>query len=161
MLGFMEKDTRELFENFNRFYYPELKSFAISYLTLVTTILVFSITFAEKVILPNENNRKYSIFLFAAWFMFFISIIFGGYGLWRLFSAYNIANDWYYLYDNNSPSMEYKIHHFKAIYSTAYGFLNYSGLAFVIGMLFLVTSGLLRLLKRKVMMFKLLDSNNS
>ncbi len=140
----MKQETNELFKIFLEFYYPELKSFAISYLTLVTTILVFSITFAEKVI-SKGANKKYSVFLFGAWFMFLLSIIFGGYGLWRLFAAANIARGWYWLYDDVNISIESRITHFKAIYSIAYRFLNYSGVALVFGIISLMLSGLIKL----------------
>ncbi len=143
----MEEVSKDLFYNFTHSYYPELKTFATSYLTLVTTILVFSITFAEKIILPQKSNSKYNSMIFFAWFAFLTSIILGGYALWRLFAAYNIANDWYSLYDSANPIKENKIRQFKTIYSIAYRFLNYSGIVFVIGIMFLVASGLVKLFK--------------
>ena len=77
--------------------------------------------------------------------MFLFSIILGGYGLWRLFAAANIASDWYSLYDNVHPTIESKINQFKAVYSKAYWFLNFSGIVFVFGISFLLLSGLLRI----------------
>lgn len=143
----MEQETNDLFNNFIHLYYPELKTFATSYLTLVTTILVFSITFAEKIIQPKGSNNKYHFILFTAWFMFFISIIFGGYGLWRLFAAYSVATNWYHLYNATNPDKEIEILRFRIVYDIAYRYLNYSGIAFVIGIMFLVLSGLVKIFK--------------
>jgi hypothetical protein len=65
----------EITKNFLTYDYPEAKDMAKSFLTLIAAILVFLITFSEKIIGFQTAGRNKKIFIVMSWVLFLISII--------------------------------------------------------------------------------------
>lgn len=84
-------ETDQAFRIFLSFVYPELKSFSLNFLTLVSGVLAFSVTFADKVLGITGGFSRRHLPLSGAWSMFLCSIALTGYGLWRLFGAAEVA----------------------------------------------------------------------
>ena len=72
---------------FLEFVYPETKDLCKLFLTLVSGILVFSVTFSEKIVNFQTAGRWARSLLLTAWTMFIIAIISGGSSLTLLFLA--------------------------------------------------------------------------
>lgn len=71
-------------ELFLKYDYPETKDMCKQFLTLVSSILVLSVTFSDKVIKFDKQlstSLSSSICLVSSWGMFFFAIIFCGLGL--------------------------------------------------------------------------------
>lgn len=71
-------------DKFVKYGYPEIKSLSIQFLTLVTSILVFSITFSEKIINYNQTKNSIRLTLTLGWTFLILAIVSNGIGL-----AYN------------------------------------------------------------------------
>ncbi|NNV57299.1 hypothetical protein [Limnovirga soli] len=71
-------------DKFVKYGYPEIKSLSIQFLTLVTAILVFSITFSEKIINYNQTKNSIRLTLTLGWAFLIFAIVTNGIGL-----AYN------------------------------------------------------------------------
>lgn len=71
-------------DKFVKYGYPEIKSLSIQFLTLVTAILVFSITFSEKIINYNQTKNSIRLTLTLGWTFLILAIVTNGIGL-----AYN------------------------------------------------------------------------
>lgn len=78
---------------FTDFVYPEVKDLCKHFLTLVSGILVFSITFSEKIIDFQRAKPWERWLLLAAWAMFFLTFIGGGASLTMLFVAAGRARE--------------------------------------------------------------------
>jgi hypothetical protein len=72
----MEQDF--LSENFLKYDYAETKDLAKSFLTLVSAILVFSLTFAEKIVDFQKASRFLKAMMVTSWGMFIIAISLAG-----------------------------------------------------------------------------------
>jgi hypothetical protein len=72
---------------FLEFVYPETKDLCKLFLTLVSGILVFSVTFSEKIVSFQTAGKWARSLLLTAWVMFVIAIISGGSSLTLLFLA--------------------------------------------------------------------------
>ena len=72
---------------FLEFVYPETKDLCKLFLTLVSGILVFSVTFSEKIVSFQTAGKWARSLLLTAWVMFVIAIIRGGSSLTLLFLA--------------------------------------------------------------------------
>jgi len=74
-------EQSELFLKYN---YPETRDLCKHFLTLIGSILAFSVTFSEKIIKFDKQLTivySSSICLISAWVMLFSAIIFCGIGL--------------------------------------------------------------------------------
>jgi hypothetical protein len=68
-------------EMFFRYEYGETKDLIIAFLTLLSGILVFSLTFAEKIVVINQSSAIARSLLITAWSCFILSIILCGLAL--------------------------------------------------------------------------------
>src|SRR5262245_44112271 len=66
---------------FMQFYYPETKDLCKTFLTLVTAVLVFSLTFSDKIVDFARATRLAKRLLLAAWFSMLGAILVCGVGL--------------------------------------------------------------------------------
>ena len=89
----MDEETKPDTENsespnskiFIQFYYPEIKDLSKSFLTLISGILAFSVTFSTSIIGFPATSSTQLIFLISAWLSFVIAIITtGGYQKYEL-----------------------------------------------------------------------------
>jgi hypothetical protein len=71
--------------------YSEAKDLAKSFLTLISAILVFSITFSEKIISFQNAARRRRIFLVICWICLMVSIIGCGLSIVIYFSSLVLA----------------------------------------------------------------------
>lgn len=71
-------------EKFIKYGYPEIKSLSIQFLTLLTAILIFSLTFSEKIVNYNQSTSLIRAILITGWTLLILAIICDGIGL-----AYN------------------------------------------------------------------------
>lgn len=71
--------------DFLQFVYPEAKDLCKHFLTLVSGILVFSVTFAEKILTISTASKGQKLILFSAWVFFILAFILGGVSLTGLF----------------------------------------------------------------------------
>jgi len=69
-------DTRE--NKFLGFLYPEIKDLAKHFLTLVSGVLVFSVTFSDKIISFENAKPLQKIAIIAAWLLWIVAVIFIG-----------------------------------------------------------------------------------
>jgi hypothetical protein len=74
----MEGSAAELFLRYD---YTETKDLAKAFLTLVSSILVISITFSEKMVGGQSANRRSRLALSSCWLFLIISIIICGFAL--------------------------------------------------------------------------------
>src|ERR1700754_907447 len=68
-------------EIFLKYNYPETKEMCLHFLTLLTGVLAFSISFAEKVFDFQKANKKRRLIIIWSWCLYLIAIIFCGVGL--------------------------------------------------------------------------------
>jgi hypothetical protein len=119
-------------EMFIQFYYPEVKDLSKSFLTLVSGILAFSITFSTSIIGVSTASKLQLILLISAWLFFIIAIIAAGSGLYNNFVAANIANKAIL----NDTELK-----FRQLLKRPYMLLNIAGVSFVIGLILLALAG--------------------
>ena len=55
--------------------YPEIKSLSIQFLTLLAAILVFSVTFSEKIINFNQTKLPIRLTLAAGWSLLILAVM--------------------------------------------------------------------------------------
>ncbi|WP_395664409.1 hypothetical protein [Methylocella sp.] len=70
--------SEALYDNFLKYDYAETKDLAKSFLTLTSAILVFSLTFAEKIVDFQKSSLRIKSLMLAAWGMFIITISLAG-----------------------------------------------------------------------------------
>ncbi len=124
-------------EIFIQFYYPEIKDLSKSFLTLVSGILAFSITFSTSIIGVSTASKLQLILLISAWLFFVIAIIAAGSGLYSNFVAANLAN---------KAILGDSALKFKQLLKRPYIFLNIAGVSFVIGLILLALAGVTKFL---------------
>jgi hypothetical protein len=67
--------------------YKEAKDLATSFLTLIAAVLVFTVTFSEKVVGFANASKSKKLFLVASWILFLLAIIFCGTALVAYYNA--------------------------------------------------------------------------
>lgn len=68
-------------ENFLKYNYTETKDMCLHFLTLITAVLVFSLSFSEKVFDFHNSTKRKKLIVISGWCLFILSIIFCGLGL--------------------------------------------------------------------------------
>ncbi len=68
-------------DKFIKYGYPEIKSLGIQFLTLLTAILIFSLTFSEKIVNYNQSTNSVRAILIGGWTFLILAIISDGIGL--------------------------------------------------------------------------------
>src|SRR5574341_8009 len=122
-------------EMFIQFYYQEIKDLSKSFLTLVSGILAFSVTFSTSIIGVSTASLSQLLFLICAWLFFIIAIIAAGSGLYSNFVSANVANK------AILTDAQLEIKH---LLGKPYRLLNIAGVSFVIGLILLVVAGAMK-----------------
>lgn len=122
-------------DTFVKFVYPETKDLCKHFLTLVSGILVFSVTFSEKIVdFHNADDWPRRLLLFT-WAMLAVAFVAGGLSLTMLFVAASRAA-------GNHP-------HWGRLMELGGFTLFAAGGAFVLGLLALAACGVLAVQSRK------------
>jgi hypothetical protein len=121
-------------KNFMTYDYAELKDLCKQFLTLVSGILVFSVTFAEKIVGYRAVARWP---LLASWIAFIIAIVLCGLGLGLIALAGGQAV-------SGAPSETYRHMESQAVRLT-FG----AGLSFVLGLTCLIVAGVLTMFTKQ------------
>jgi len=122
----MQWQIPEEAKNFMTYDYAELKDLCKQFLTLVSGILVFSVTFADKIVGCRAVARWP---LLASWIAFIIAIVLCGLGLGRIALAGGQAV-------SGAASGTYRKMEYQAVQLT-FG----AGLIFIIGLICLILAG--------------------
>ena len=117
---------------FLKFHYAEVKDLSKHFLTLITAVLTFSITMAEKFIEISTAAWYFKAAIVFCWFLFLCALASCGLGLYFIFLAGEQA----------SGSIIYKYKDdFKKFSQKSYICLDTAGILFVIGMIVLALLG--------------------
>lgn len=124
--------------------YPEIKSLSFQFLTLLTAILIFSLTFSEKIVNYTQSTTTIRAILITGWTFLIAAIISDGIGL-----AYNAVALPYALSDLH----EYNVKHTLSaeFYEPALNSVKLillSGTFFIAGLICIVAAGIASLIKR-------------
>jgi hypothetical protein len=128
----------EITKNFLTYDYPEAKDLAKSFLTLIAAILVFSITFSEKIIGFQTAARSKKVFLVMSWVLFFIAIICCGVAIVINYSAILEAVDC-----GLSPCDSPHGWNYWDEFNAGNGIMGIAGVSFGLGLISLIVSALL------------------
>ena len=122
-------------DNFVSHGYEEIKSISIRFLTLLTAILVFSVTFSEKIVKPEFAKKQTKKILIAGWVCLVAAIILDGLGI--TLNVYALASA---LYDQNinEGTSHYLGFTVRALFSMILG-----GIFFVAGIILIVYAGII------------------
>ncbi|MGN6440193.1 MAG: hypothetical protein ACTHMM_26940 [Agriterribacter sp.] len=124
-------------EKFIKHGYPEIKSLGIQFLTLVTAILVFSLTFSEKIVNYSHANAPIRAILIISWTLLILAIIADGIGL--AFNAFALPTALTDQYDNETGKSA-SISFYEPAF-TALKAILMSGALFIGGLISLVIAG--------------------
>jgi len=122
-------------KNFMTYDYAELKDLCKEFLTLVSAILVFSITFADKIVGFKATSRWP---LLVSWIAFIVAIVLCGLGLGLIALAGGQAV-------SGAPSDIYRSMEYRASMMT-FG----AGLSFLIGLAALIVAGVLAMFTKQI-----------
>ena len=123
-------------EQFMKYDYAETKDLCKQFLTLVSGILVFSITFAEKIVGYKEEGISARWPIVASWASFIVAISLVGIALGLIARAGGSAV-------NGGPEEFYRnLENLAALFSIL------GGLSFIVGLLCLVIAGMKTLARR-------------
>src|SRR5690242_17015160 len=117
----------DLAEKFLKYDYAEAKDLCKQFLTIVITVLVFSATFAEKIISFNSASNISKLLLMASWASMTVSIINCGIGL-----AYITIMAGRVVYNQRSD--------FEHIASVALVWIASAGILFIIGLVLMIVA---------------------
>jgi len=126
----------EFVDTFLKYDYAETKDLCKSFLTLVSAILVFSVTFSEKIVGFPQAKTGAKTCLVTAWGLFLIAIIACGVGLTLIAMA---AGEVLYRPQQGYPEVAF----------TAYNWIVVAGCAFVIGLIMLIVAALFSVYARR------------
>jgi hypothetical protein len=115
-------------EKFLKYNYQETKDLGLHFLTLVTAVLVFSLSFAEKVFDFQHSTKKKRLILILGWCLYLLSIITCGLGLTLNALAGGAA-----AYN----------HDYQAFATASYEFIIFAGACFILGLIFTMISAIL------------------
>lgn len=121
-------------EMFITFYYSEVKDLSKSFLTLVSGILAFSVTFSSTILDYPNTSASQVVYLIISWFFLIIAIIAAGSGIYTNFVSANIAQK--AIMEKRENEIE-----FKSLTKVPYLVISFAGVAFVIGLIFLALAG--------------------
>src|SRR4051794_12704419 len=132
--------TPQQLELFNTFYYVELRSLTMSFLTLIVSVFTISVVFAEKVVVLTPPIRWRHVPIILAWVLFSIALALGGLGLMWLYVCGEIAHGSLII------ATKWKLFPLLGI---VYKVLGVAGLAFGGGIVLLAFSAVLKLFQQK------------
>jgi len=113
----------KLAELFLKYNYLEVKDLSKSFLTIIITVFMLSVTFSEKIVDYQKSKLKTKLLMVISWILLILSIIFCGIGL--IFISIAGGQAVYGVYFYGSASLSYK-------------FIIISGISFVLGLVFMI-----------------------
>jgi len=123
---------------FLKYNYAESKDLCKEFLTLVSGVLVFSVTFAEKIVRFSDYRARGRWTLFGAWIALVAALISGGIGLTELGFAANAA------VNASDPSLIQFFGHKADMW------MYTGGVLFVLGLLLIVVAGALSMFAKPI-----------
>jgi len=142
-----EVDPIEGFNDAKKFIeygYPQIKELSIQFLAILTSILVFSVTFSEKIINHNTAKSYSKITIIFGWSFIILAIISDGIGLaFNAFALPFALSDVYTIEHYKINSDYFYIPAFKSLFA-----ILLSGFLFILGLLSIVITGILSVLNR-------------
>jgi hypothetical protein len=125
-------------ELFMKYDYAESKDLCKEFLTLVSGVLVFSVTFAEKIIAFSDHRSRGRWTLFGSWISLIVALILGGIGLALLGMAADVAV--------HAPDLS----RILLLENRSVLFMFWGGVFFVLGLILIVFAGALSMFARPV-----------
>lgn len=131
-------------DKFIKYGYPEIKSLATQMITLLTSVLVFSITFSEKIVnFSNAETYKRQILLLS-WTFLILAIVCDGIGLaFNSFALPFALSDVHTIETSKENSTE-----FYEPAARSLSFIVFSGLFFILGLISLIIAGISSMAKK-------------
>ena len=120
---------------FVEFHYIEIKDLLKHFLTLISASLVFSITFAEKIVDLEHATTSQQGMLFTAWFLLVIALGSCGLGLYTLYLSAERAI--------NMELFQSEVD-FRGLVRYSYLFQDIAGILFGVALLLLVIAAALK-----------------
>jgi len=117
---------------FMQYDYKEVKDLSTQFITLITAVLIFSLTFSEKVVEFKNAQQPIRNLLLISWSLFLASIV--GCGLCLVLNTYAASE---MLYNEGQQSNAFMASHYSALS------LLGAGCMFVIGLVLLIVAGFL------------------
>lgn len=131
-------------EKFIKYGYPEMKSLAIQFLTLLTAILIFSLTFSEKIVNYNQASTSVRAILIFGWTLLILAIVSDGIGIaYNAIALPTALADLNNLERSRSMSSEFYEPAFVSL-----KFILMSGAFFIGGLVCIVSSGIASLISQ-------------
>ena len=125
-------------DNWLKYDYPEIKSLCIQFITLTTSLLIVSITFAEKIVNFSQADNRTRILVVVGWIFMIFSIIFNFIALYlNGMTLQNALNDMFLREQNQY----YNSGLFEPIGKTFIA-ITFGGLCFILGLVVVVTIGI-------------------
>lgn len=126
-------------DKFIKYGYPEIKALSFQFLTLISAILIFSLTFSEKIINYVQANTLIKTILITGWTLLLMAIISDGIGV-----AYNAYAVPIALVDimNKENNLSNIPHFYEPAFISLRAILM-SGIFFIGGVFCIVLSGVL------------------
>ena len=125
-------------ELFLKYDYPYCGDLFKEFLTLVSGVLVFSVTFAEKIVRFTDHRARGRWTLFGSWISLIVALIVGGIGLALLGMAANVA---VHAPDPNQIVL---------LENRAVLFMFCGGVLFVVGLILIVVAGALSMFAKPI-----------
>jgi hypothetical protein len=125
----------EFSAKFLGFDYPETKDLCKQFLTLISGLLVFSVTFGDKYV--GQAPFYCKLLLVTSWFFLLLAIIGAGLGLYEIFVAGQYAS--HHPEKGTSRDRPWRI---------SFAAMNCAGISFVVGLVLLILSGVSGVLSR-------------
>ncbi|MBB4080544.1 hypothetical protein GGR28_003178 [Lewinella aquimaris] len=119
--------------------YNEIKSLSIQLLTLLTAILIFSVTFSEKIVNFNQTTRSVRLMLVAGWALLMCAIVSDGVGL--ALNAFALPLALIDLYEHETGAPNYILEFYEPAFNSFKAILI-SGVFFIYGLIFIVAAGI-------------------
>jgi len=131
-------------DKFIKYGYPEIKSLSTQMITLLTSILVFSITFSEKIVnFSNAETYKRQILLLS-WTFLILAIVCDGIGLaFNSFALPFALADVHTIETDKVNSTE-----FYEPAARSLSFIVFSGIFFILGLISLIAAGISSMAKK-------------
>lgn len=124
--------------------YPQIKELTIQYLTFLSSILVFSVTFSEKIINFSTAKSYTKTIIIFGWAFIVVAITLGGIGLaYNVFALPFALADVYTIEHEKIDSIDFYIPAFKSLFA-----ILVSGFFFILGLVCIVITGILSIFKK-------------
>ncbi|MBN2386403.1 MAG: hypothetical protein JXB85_05235 [Anaerolineales bacterium] len=131
-------------EIFSTVYYPEVKDLGKGFLTLLSAVLAFSVTFSKSILGPEPPALAGLVCLIAAWAFFLLAITAAGAGIYTNFISLNRAQRSMREDPRRKSAAEERVT-IKNLIRFPYRLMTTAGVCFVIGLVLLAASGGLQL----------------